>query len=54
MLIQIDNYGEHNVKLALIGNKSDCDNKVITSEEREKFAKSKGILSHDVSAKTGD
>lgn len=42
------------MKLALIGNKSDCENRVIKVEDREKFAGSKGILSHDVSAKTGD
>ena len=52
--MQIENYGEPNAKSALIGNKSDCENKKVNEQEMKNYANSKNIPGYEVSAKTGE
>lgn len=53
-LNEIENYAEPSVKILLIGNKSDSENRKVETERGEQLATSKGWLFFECSAKTGN
>ena len=51
---EINNYAEPTVKILLIGNKADSENRKVETERGEKLAQEHGWLFFECSAKTGD
>ena len=51
--MQVEKYGEPNVIMSILGNKSDMEDNKINTDRIHEFCKARNISHYEVSAKTG-
>eukprot|EP00828_Plagiopyla_frontata_P011738 TRINITY_DN16526_c0_g1_i1.p2 TRINITY_DN16526_c0_g1~~TRINITY_DN16526_c0_g1_i1.p2 ORF type:complete len:122 (+),score=34.16 TRINITY_DN16526_c0_g1_i1:188-553(+) len=51
---EVESYGEKNVSLMLLGNKSDIEERLITGEEAQKYSSEHNMIFYETSAKTAE